>query len=90
MQSCGRRPHFLEQKASDFEIYGVSARTRREGGLSQCGHFVDKGRGGQFFAILCGVFYGRPLSRISGGGSQGRKPLGVYYKDTLHLSLDES
>jgi len=24
-----------------FEIYGVSARTW--GGLSQCGHFVDKG-----------------------------------------------
>jgi len=23
-------------------------------GLSQCGHFVDKGRGGQIFAILCG------------------------------------
>jgi len=23
-------------------------------GLSQCGHFSDKGGGGQFFAILCG------------------------------------
>jgi len=22
--------------------------------LRQCGHFADKGRGGQFFAILCG------------------------------------
>jgi len=35
-----------------FEIYGVSARA---GGLSQCGHFSDKGV--NFFAILCG----RPL-----------------------------
>jgi len=24
------------------------------GGFSQCGHFADKGSGGQFFAILCG------------------------------------
>jgi len=35
-----------------FKIYGVSARTRR--GFVQCGHFSDKG--GNFFAILCGVF----------------------------------
>jgi len=34
-----------------FEIYGMSARTR---GVVQCGHFSDKGEGGQFFAILCG------------------------------------
>jgi len=35
-----------------FEIYGVSARTG--GRLNQCGHFVNKNGGGQFFAILCG------------------------------------
>jgi len=33
---CGR-PHFLAQKTSDFEIYGVSERTRE---LSQCGQRV--------------------------------------------------
>jgi len=37
-----------------FKIYGVSAPTRVEGMLSQCGHFADKGEGGQFFTILCG------------------------------------
>jgi len=37
------------------EIYGVSARTRGEGRLSQFGHFTDKEC--QFFAIFCG----RPL-----------------------------
>jgi len=31
-----------------FEIYGVSARTRGRG-LSQCGHFSDKGEGGSIF-----------------------------------------
>jgi len=36
-----------------YEIYGVSARTWGRG-LSQCGQFVDKEGGGQFFAILCG------------------------------------
>jgi len=35
-----------------FEIYGVSARTRVGGGLSQCGYFAGKGH--QFFVILCG------------------------------------
>jgi len=36
-----------------IEIYGVSVRTKgRE--FNQCGHFADKGVGGQFFAILCG------------------------------------
>jgi len=39
-----------------FEIYGVSARTRRRGGESVRTHFRQKG-GGHFFAILCG----RPL-----------------------------
>jgi len=31
-----------------FEIYGVSARTKGRG-LSQCGHFVDKGSGSSVF-----------------------------------------
>jgi len=37
-----------------FEIYGASAQTMRERGLSQCG---QGGRESQFFAIWCG----RPL-----------------------------
>jgi len=49
---------FWRKNFGFFEIYGVSARTRGEGGLSQCGHFTDKG--GQFCAD---VFYGRPLTR---------------------------
>jgi len=32
-----------------FEIYGVSARTRGEGGLSHCGHFADNGGRGSIF-----------------------------------------
>jgi len=32
-----------------FEIYGVSARIRVGGGLSQCGHFADKVEGGSSF-----------------------------------------
>jgi len=35
-----------------LKIYSVSARTCEEGGLSQCGHFANKGRGGQFFVIF--------------------------------------
>jgi len=32
-------------------------------GLSQCGHFANKGGGGVNFSRLCAeVFYGRPLS----------------------------
>jgi len=54
---CGR-PHFLAHKTSN----GVFARTRGTG-LSQCGHFADKGN--KFFAILCETsFYGRLLRRI--------------------------
>jgi len=45
--------------AKNFVIYGVSARTW---GLNQCGHFADKGGGGQFFAD---VFYGQPLRLFS-------------------------
>jgi len=56
---CGR-PQFLAQKNSGFfEIYDVTARTRGRG-LSQCGHFADKGRG-HFSRFFAGVFYGRPL-----------------------------
>jgi len=36
-----------------FEIYSVSARTRGEGGLSQCGHFADKR---EFHLFLCRKF----------------------------------
>jgi len=35
-----------------FEIYGVSARTRKEG-VEPVRTFFGKGEGGQFFAILC-------------------------------------
>jgi len=42
-----------------FKIYGVSARTRGEGGLSQCVQFANKGVN---FSRYCDdVFYGRPL-----------------------------
>jgi len=37
-----------------FEICGVSAWTRGEGELSQCGHFTEKRGEGKFFVILCG------------------------------------
>jgi len=40
-----------------FEIYGASARTK-ERGLSQCGHFSDKGV--NFSRFCANVFYGRP------------------------------
>jgi len=36
------------QNIGFFEIYGVSARKTEEGGLSQCGHYSDKGRGSIF------------------------------------------
>jgi len=42
---------FWRKNTRIFEIYGVSARTRR--GLSQCGHFANE-QWGQFFSILCG------------------------------------
>jgi len=42
-----------------FEIYGESARTR---GLSQCGHFLDKGEGVNFSRFCTDVLYGRPLT----------------------------
>jgi len=35
-----------------FEIYDVCARTSGEMGLSQCGHFADKGGRDQFFAFF--------------------------------------
>jgi len=41
-------------KNSDFSKFMVCPE-----GLSQCGHFADKEKGCQFFAIL----YGRPLSK---------------------------
>jgi len=45
---------FLCKNSGFFEIYGVRMDREEETGLSQCGH---GGKGGQFFAILCG----RPL-----------------------------
>jgi len=45
-------------KTPDFSKFMVCPHEQGgEGGLSQCGHFTDKGRGGQFFAIL----WTRPL-----------------------------
>jgi len=53
---CGR-PYFLVQKTSHFGAKNIlnlwCVRTDRGRGLSQCRHFAVKGRGGQFFAILC-------------------------------------
>jgi len=48
---CGR-PQFFVQKTKDFSKFMICPQGK--GGLSQCRHFVDKGEGGQFFAILCG------------------------------------
>jgi len=48
-----------------FEIYIVSARTRGEGDLSQCGHFAKKGGGVNFSRFCADVLYGRPLNNIS-------------------------
>jgi len=44
-------------KTPDISKFMVCPHRQRRRGLSQCGHFVDKGGGGQFFAFLCG----RPL-----------------------------
>jgi len=43
---CGR-PHFLVQKGSDFSKFMVCPHGQE--GLSQCGHFSDKGEGGSIF-----------------------------------------
>jgi len=43
-----------------FEIYGVSARTRKEG-LSQCGHFSNNGEGVNFSRFCTDFFNGLPL-----------------------------
>jgi len=45
---CGYS-QFLMQKTSNFEIYGVSARTKGEGGLSQC----EQGGSGVNFSRFC-------------------------------------
>jgi len=46
-----------------FEICGVSARTRKEEGLSQCGHFADKGGEEVNFSRSCAnVLNGRHLT----------------------------
>jgi len=37
------RPHFLMQKTSDFSKFGCVRTDKGGGGLSQCGHFADKG-----------------------------------------------
>jgi len=41
-------------KTSDFSKFMVCPRGQGAKGLSLCGYFAAKGRGGQFFAILCG------------------------------------
>jgi len=56
---CGR-PHFLVQITSDFSKYMVCL--HGQGGLSQCGHFVDKRKGVNFLRFCADVFYGRPLN----------------------------
>jgi len=53
---------FDAKKLGIFEINLVSARTR---GLSQFGHFADKGEGNQFFAILYGyLLWTAPYRKI--------------------------
>jgi len=46
-----------------FEIYGISARDKREGGLSQCGHFSDKGEGVKFLRFCTDVLHERTLTK---------------------------
>jgi len=49
-------------KIGFIEIYSVSAPTFGQGGLSQCGHFADKGGGGVNFLRFCAdVVYGQHL-----------------------------
>jgi len=43
-----RTSELFGAKISGFRIYGVSARTRGEEGLSQCGHFLDQEDGVNF------------------------------------------
>jgi len=56
---CGQGEGVLQMRTSalfgaiNFEIYGVSARTRRRG-VEPVRTFFGQGGGGQFFAILCG------------------------------------
>jgi len=57
---CGR-PHFLVKKTSETAKFMISAPTRGERGLSQCGNFTDKGGGVDFSEFCVDVFYGRPL-----------------------------
>jgi len=59
-----KRPHFLVQKLLDFSKLMVCPHGQGKRGMSQCGHFSDKGRG-QFFSWLCvDVFYGWPLIKL--------------------------
>jgi len=44
---------FGAKNSGFFEIYGVFARTVEKEGLRKCEHFAVKGKGNQFFAILC-------------------------------------
>jgi len=53
---------FGEKNFGFFKIYGVSSRTRGEGGWDSADIFRTRGEGSQFFAILCGHLYKRPLS----------------------------
>jgi len=43
-----------------FEIYGLSARTSEERGLSQCGHFSDKEEGSVFRDLVWTSFMDNP------------------------------
>jgi len=47
---------FCAKNTGFFKIYGVSTRTRGEG-LSQCGHFADKGRGGSIFGDFVRTYF---------------------------------
>jgi len=45
--------HTFWCKKSDFSKLRCVETDKGRGGVSQCGHFADKGGEGQFFAILC-------------------------------------
>jgi len=47
-------------KTAEFSKFKVCP--HRQGGLSQCRHFVDKEVGVNFLRFSADVFYGRPLT----------------------------
>jgi len=58
-----------------------------QGGLSQCGHFADKGGGINFLRFCADVFYGRPLIIIGSFAFQYliMKSIKLKYVDLVNI-----